>query len=146
MRQFSNWNNLLPDTLNETLCHPCQGYWDISWESFKHHEQHQFLRCYDEAGWLLRHRPTPLSELEISGHLIRLWALPAAPPSPPPPPRSSAEVCNFTLQRQTAGQEENVWPTLAFVLISLSNVQTLLPLGYLKWCGEDSQPLLSSPR
>lgn len=25
-------------------------------------------------------------------------------------------------------------------------MQTLLPLGYLKWCGEDSQPLLSSPR
>lgn len=24
-------------------------------------------------------------------------------------------------------------------------MQTLLPLGYLKWCGEDSQPLLSSP-
>lgn len=61
-------------------------------------------------------------------------------------PRSSAEVCNFTLQRQTTGQKENVWPTLAFVLISLSNVQTLLPLGYLKWCGEDSQPHLSSPR
>lgn len=55
-------------------------------------------------------------------------------------------MCNFTLQRQTDGQKENVWPTLAFVLISLSNVQTLLPLGYLKWCGEDSQPVLSSPR
>lgn len=25
-------------------------------------------------------------------------------------------------------------------------MQTLLPLGYLKWCGEDSQPLLSIPR
>lgn len=25
-------------------------------------------------------------------------------------------------------------------------MQTLLPLGYLKWCGEDSQPHLSSPR
>lgn len=24
-------------------------------------------------------------------------------------------------------------------------MQTLLPLGYLKWCGEDSQPLLSPP-
>lgn len=54
-------------------------------------------------------------------------------------------MCNFTLRRQTDDQKENVWPTLAFVLISLSNVQTLLPLGYLKWCGEDSQPLLASP-
>lgn len=25
-------------------------------------------------------------------------------------------------------------------------MQTLLPLGYLKWCGEDSQPFLSSLR
>ena len=65
----------------------------ISRESFKYHKQHQFRRCYDEAGTLLRYQPNPLSQVEI----------PAAPSQ-----RSSAEVHNFTLQRQTDGQKANV--------------------------------------
>lgn len=99
------------------------------------------LRCYDEAGRLLRQQPTPPlgRRNQRTSHKTRGPGLLLLPPS-----SSGAGVCNFTLQRQTAGQEENVWPTLAFVLISLSNVQTLLPLGYLKWCVVEIRSLSSS--
>lgn len=127
------------------MCCLCQGYWDISWDT-----SNIMSSTNSEVLWW--GRMTSLTTTHSSLSNRNQWTShrslgPARLlfPSLPPPPNSSAEVCNFTLQRQTAGQKENVWPTLAFVLISLSNVQTLLPLGYLKWCGEDSQPLLSSP-
>lgn len=44
-----------------------------------------------------------LTAKKISGHLVSLWARRTSPP----PQLSSAEVCNFTLQRQTDGREEN---------------------------------------
>lgn len=124
-------------------CVVCVKGTEISWESFRYHEQHQFWGVMMRKDDFSDDSLPSCRKKKICGHRMSLWVF-LLPLLPHHVPQLKCAISHSNVKQ--AGQKENVWPTLAFVLIFLSNVQTLLPLGYLKWCGEDSQPLLSIPR